>query len=384
MPNVKKLPIDGDYLLNILYELLDVPSPSGFTDNIVQLVGNELGKLGVHTRLSRRGSIHAKLRGRQSSPNRALVAHLDTLGAMVKRLKNNGRLEIVPVGTWSSRFAEGARVTVITDDYTYRGTVLPLRASGHTYHRQVDELPVSWDNVEVRIDEFADGRADLEALGFNVGDTVAFDPGTEVLDNGFIFSRHLDDKAGVACMLAALKAVRDAGGTIQVPMDCHLVFTISEEVGSGASSAMHLDTTEMVSVDNATLAPGQNSSERGVTIAMMDSSGPFDYHLTRRLLALCRDHDIEHTRDIFRYYRCDAASAVLAGNDVRTVLVCFGVDASHGYERTHIDSLRALTELLALYMQSPPTFATDKRAMGPLKDFTTDQPIESTTEYLEA
>ncbi|WP_198150867.1 hypothetical protein [Caldimonas taiwanensis] len=67
------------------------------------------------------------------SPDRAIVAHLDTRGAMVKQLKPNGRLELVPMGDGSSRFAEGARVTPYGDDgLMCRGTILPCKASSHT------------------------------------------------------------------------------------------------------------------------------------------------------------------------------------------------------------------------------------------------------------
>jgi putative aminopeptidase FrvX len=125
----------------------------------------------------------------------------------------------------------------------------------------------------------------------------------------------------------------------------------------------------MVAVDNATPAPGQNSRERGVTVSMADSSGPFDYHLTHKLLDLCKTFGVEHQRDVFKYYRCDAASALEAGNDMRVALVCFGADASHGYERTHSEALRSLAELLMLYMQSDATFERDKQPLGPLKGF---------------
>ncbi|HMR79751.1 MAG TPA: hypothetical protein PKD61_31805, partial [Polyangiaceae bacterium] len=64
-----------------------------------------------------------------------------------------------------------------------------------------------------------------------------------------------------------------------------------------------------------------------------------------------------------------AASAVEAGNDLRFALVAFGADCSHGYERTHLDALTALSELLALYIQSPPTFQRDRLELGPLEGF---------------
>jgi len=366
---VERLNIDTAYLTELLRQMLLIPSPSGYTDQIVHFVGEELERLEIPFELTRRGAIRATLKGEQESPDRAIVAHVDTLGAIVKNLKPNGRLAVLPIGTWSSRFAEGARVTIFTDTHSYRGTILPLKASGHTFHTEIDTQPVSWDNVEVRVDEICNSDRELTRLGFNVGDFIAIDSHPEFVETGFINSRHLDNKAGVAVLFAAAKAL--VKNATPLPVDCHLLFTISEEVGSGASAILHGDVAEMVSIDNATPAPGQNSRESGVTVAIADSSGPFDYHLTHKLLNLCSDFDIAHQRDVFRYYRCDAAAAVEAGNDLRTSLLCFGVDSSHGYERTHVNSLRSLSELLTLYIQSPPTFQRDRLEMGPLKGFPT-------------
>ncbi|MGA1860144.1 osmoprotectant NAGGN system M42 family peptidase [Azospirillum sp. 11R-A] len=346
------LPIDMGYVTDVLYRLLTTPSPTGHTGDVVRLCCAELERMGIPYELTRRGAIRADLKGVRSTPDRALVAHVDTLGAQVKMLKDNGRMELVPIGHWSSRFAEGARCTVLTDRGPWRGTILPLKASGHTFNKEVDSQPVTWQQVELRVDAPVANRRDLEERGFNIGDIVSIDPQPEFLENGYIVSRHLDDKAGVAVMLGAAKAVVDAGAAL--PVDCHLLFTISEEVGSGASSILHQDVAEMVTIDNGTTAPGQNSSEYGVTIAMADSTGPFDMALTHSLIALCQAQNIPHQRDVFRYYRCDSASAIEAGNDIRTALVCFGIDASHGYERIHADALESLVRLLVLYLQSPP------------------------------
>ncbi|MFP4144078.1 MAG: osmoprotectant NAGGN system M42 family peptidase [Phycisphaeraceae bacterium] len=373
-PPVRKLPADRDYLLNILIKLLSIPSPSGYTDSIVRFVGEELERLGIDYELTRRGAIRASMVGKRHRPNRAIVAHLDTIGAMVRELKPNGRLGITAIGTWAARFAEGARVTVFTDDAKYRGTILPLKASGHVWGPEIDRQPADWDNLEIRVDEYVPSDHELRELGLRVGDYVSVDPAPEVTDSGFIVSRHLDNKAGVACVLAAAKSVIEAG--ITPPLDCHLLFTIFEEVGTGSSGVLHQDVAEMLSVDNATPASGQNATETEVTIAMKDDSGPFDYHLSRKLAGLARDHHIRHQRDVMRYYRCDSASAVEAGNDIRTGLVCFGADASHGYERTHIGSLASLAQLLGLYLQSPAAVERDRMELGPLKGFP-EQPTQA-------
>jgi len=204
-------------------------------------------------------------------------------------------------------------------------------------------------------------------LGLHVGDFVAIDPQPEVMENGYIVSRHLDDKAGAAVLLGAIKAIKDH--KVELPIDCHPLFTISEEVGSGASAALHGDVAEMLTLDNGTTAPGQNSSEFGVTICMADMSGPFDYHLTHYMIRLCQEFGIPYQRDIFRYYRSDSAAAVEAGADLRTALATFGIDASHGWERIHWNALESLTRLVTIYMQSPPLFQRDQEDLGPRAGF---------------
>lgn len=365
--NGRRLDIDTSYLQSQLAHLLAIPSPTGYTDTIVRYVSHELERLGIDYDLTRRGAIRAHLKGRQSAGARAIVSHVDTLGAQVKRLKENGRLELVPIGTWSARFAEGARTTVFTHKGSYRGTILPLKASGHTFGDEVDTLPIGWAYVELRLDALALNPQELARLGVDVGDIVAIDPQPEFIDNGFIVSRHLDNKGGVAIMLAALKALSESGET--PPVDMFWLFTIAEEVGHGAASILVPDIAYLVAVDNGTSAPGQHSSEFGVTVAMADQTGPFDYHLTRQLFGMAIENDIRVQKDIFRHYRSDSASAIEAGADVRTALLTFGVDASHGYERIHMHALRSLAELLTCYSLSEIDIPRDKKGTSGLRGF---------------
>lgn len=363
-----RVPIDTEYLKKILVDILKIPSPSGYTDQIVHFVGQSLQNLGIDHDVTRRGAIRARLPGtRPDTLDRAVAAHLDTLGAMVRQVKPNGRLALAPIGTWSSRFAEGARVTVYAEGQAIRGTVLPLKASGHAYGEAVDTQPYGWDQVELRVDHaMLDKQSGLSTI-VQVGDFVAFDALPEIGSNGFINARHLDDKAGVAILLTVAKAAVE--GALCLPIDCHLIFTIFEEVGSGASAAVYGDVAEMVVVDHAPVAPNQNAIETSAMVAMMDQAGPFDYHLNRKLCAIAKDHGIDLVKDLFRFYRSDSASAIEAGNDTRTALVGFGVDGSHGYERTHLSSLVSVADLIALYIQSEPTFVRDKDEMASLNGF---------------
>jgi peptidase M42 family hydrolase len=319
------------------------------TTRIADWVADRLEMLGLETVRHPCGAVEAILPGERDDDAVVFVSHFDTLGAQAKALKQNGRVELVPIGTWSSRFAEGARATLFTDTSAVRGTILPLKASGHVYNDEVDTQPTNWRNVELRIDAPSDCLVNLEALGIHVGDWVAIDPQPEFSDAGFLVSRHLDNKAGVAIMLETLKGLVAKGGSL--PRTSRWLFTAAEEVGLGAAGLIHPSVRDLIAIDNGTVAPGQKSAETGVTIAMADQNGPFDHTLTHEILRICQAREINHQRDVFRYYHSDASSARRSGANVRTALVTFGVDASHGYERCHVDALHAVGTLLTNLVQ---------------------------------
>jgi peptidase M42 family hydrolase len=340
--------IDPDYLLDRLLALVKTPSPVGMTERAVALVDAWLRDLGYTPKYTRRGVLYVEVG--DGPPRRALAAHLDTLGAMVTELKPNGRLALRNTGTWAARFAEGARVTVFSDSAEHRGTILPLKASGHRFNTEVDTQPADWDNLEIRIDAILPDRAALVAAGFNVGDMVAVDAQPETVD-GFIVSRHLDDKAGCATLLAVLKAI--AEGRVKPTAPFQAMFTIAEEIGIGGTHGFGPEVEELLAIDNAVTAPNQASRDDAVTIAMRDRQGPFDARMTRQMLAVCERNGIRYERDTFRHYRSDSAAAIEAGWDIRVGLACFSLDSSHGWERTHIASLVELGRLIAGYLELP-------------------------------
>src|SRR5690606_35120172 len=190
-------------------------------------------------------------------------------------------------------------------------------------------------------------RDGLIAAGFNVGDMVAIDAQPEVVD-GFIISRHLDDKAGCATLLAVLKSIADGHTRVTVPFQA--MFTIAEEIGIGGTHGFGPEVAELLAIDNAVTAPNQASRDDAVTVAMRDRQGPFDARMTRQMLTLCEQAGIRYERDTFRHYRSDSAAAVEAGWDIRVGLVCFSLDSSHGWERTHMASLTELGRLIAAYV----------------------------------
>ena len=352
--------IDRTQLQSVLLELLAIPSPSGFTDEVMRYVCAQLESMGVSYDMTRRGTVRARLPGNgpvEGEPARAVVNHVDTIGAMVRRIKPDGRLLVAPIGYWSSRFAEGARVTVFAEDAVYTGTLLPTVTWGVHRDEGVETVAADWDHIELRLDQPVLDEAGTRALGIEVGDFIACDSRPEVLDSGYIVGRNIDNKAGVAAVLVAIRYIVEQ--QLVLPSDIYILFTVTETVGSGAGSAILPEVSELVTVDFASVPASEALTFDSLTIAYGDASGPYDYHLTAHLQQLASDHGIPCQRRVLAASHNDAAAALAAGHDVRTAVVAYAGDATHSVERTHFSSLENMARLLISYMCSEPTFAHD-------------------------
>lgn len=344
-------PVDSDYLLSFLRDLLNTPSPTGYAHRAIDFVQSMLGafpdlKLGR----TRKGALVAEWPGRRADAPRALTAHVDTLGAMVKEIKSNGRLRLTKIGGYAWSTVEGEGVTVFTrKGETLRGALLVTKASVHVHGRKVKELEREDENMEVRLDARSQSADETYALGIEVGDFVAFDPRVEVT-NGFVRSRHLDDKACVACILAAVKALHDAG--LLPAQSTYIHISNYEEVGHGAAAGIPSEVTELLTVDMAAVGEGQTSDEFHASLCVKDSGGPYHHGFSQRLRMLAESYGIPYKVDIYPDYGSDGEAFWRAGGDVAVALIGPGVDASHNYERTHLDALLATVQWVAAYLLS--------------------------------
>lgn len=343
--------INMDYTLDVLEKILQTPSPTGNTSQVIKLVENELMSLGVDTYRTLKGALVAKIIGEDDMQHRTLSAHVDTLGAMVKEIKSNGRLKITQIGGYSWNTVEGEYCTVeASNGNTYTGTILTTKASTHIHGSETSKLERNESNMEVRLDEKVNDKEDVEKLGICVGDFIFFDPRTTITDNGFVKSRHLDDKACVAVILGAIKYMKDNDLTPKYTTN----FFISnyEEVGHGASASLPEKTFEFVAIDMAAPGDGQTSDEYSVTVCAKDSSGPYDLELKRKLVEIAKTNDINYKIDIYPYYGSDASAAMRAGWEFKHGLIGPGVDASHSHERTHKDAIENTIKLAVNYLLS--------------------------------
>lgn len=340
--------IDTEYLVRFLVDLLNVPSPTGDTDWAISFVEQELAALDVTSERTKKGALVASLEGLKDSAPRGLSAHIDTLGAMVKEIKSNGRLKMTALNglMWPTVESEGVWVATRSGRQV-RGSVVLANGAAHVNKKARTETRDD-DTLEVRLDERTSSAEETRVLGIEVGDYVYFDPRVEVSQSGFVRSRFLDDKAAVACLVAALKALREAGVTPAQRTTAQ--FSNFEEVGHGGIDGMPSDLAELVIVDMAALGQGLRGDEFHCTICTKDSSGPYSKQLTERLRTVAERAGIDLITDVYPYYSSDGSVYWRAGGQGEVALIGPGVDTSHGYERTHTEALKDTAELIAEYL----------------------------------
>ena len=134
-------PIDTTRLTETLTGLLNTPSPTGRTEPAIAFVEGVLKDLGMPSRRTAKGGLVVDWAGLASDAPRALTAHVDTLGAMVKEIKSNGRLKLTQIGGFAWNTIEGEGCTVFTaSGKTIRGAVLLTKASSHVHGDEVGKL----------------------------------------------------------------------------------------------------------------------------------------------------------------------------------------------------------------------------------------------------
>ncbi|CYX49011.1 M42 family metallopeptidase [Streptococcus suis] len=337
--------------LDYIVTLTNTLSPTGFTTDIMNYIKAEVESFGYAASKTAKGGVLVTVPGENDQEHRMVTAHLDTLGAMVRAVKPDGRLKMDLVGGFGYPSIEGENCLIhcAKNGKTFTGTILMHQTSVHVY-RDASTAERNQTNMEIRLDEKVTNADETRALGIEVGDFISFDPRTVVTETGFIKSRHLDDKVSAAILLHLLKVYKEAGATL--PYTTHFYFSNNEEIGYGANSSIPAQVVEYLAVDMGAMGDDQQTDEYTVSICVKDGSGPYHYELRQHLVALAERDGIPYKLDIYPYYGSDASAAMRAGADVKHALLGAGIESSHSYERTHLDSVVATERMVDAYLKS--------------------------------
>ena len=336
--------------IEYITKLTSIPSPTGFTKDVMDYIMSELKSMGLEPHKTPKGNVMVTLKGETEGRERLVTAHCDTLGAMVKKILPSGRIMFDLIGGFTYNSIENDNVIIHTrSGKKITGTILLNHSSVHVY-RDAGTLERNQNNMEVRIDEVTKSEEDTRKLGIEVGDFISFDPKTIVTESGFIKSRHLDDKASAGIILSILKKYTEE--KIAPKVTTHFAFSCYEEIGHGMNSNIPENVIEYMAVDMGAIGENLTTDEYVVSICVKDSSGPYNYELRHHLIDLCEENKIPYAVDIYPYYGSDASGALTAGYDIKHGLFGAGIESSHAYERTHEKAVEATFNLLDKYLRS--------------------------------
>ena len=329
-------------------ELLAIDSPSGFTEKAALWVRNAFEALGFPAKITVKGGVLTDLGGQDTENGLLLEAHTDTLGGMVCRIKDNGRLQLTKIGGMRAENGETENLRVYTrEGKIYDGTLQLCNASVHV-NGSYGDAKRDFDTTEVVLDEDVKSAEDVRKLGIEVGDYVCFDPRTRRTNSGYLKSRFLDDKLSVGILLGFAKYLAD--NKITLPRKTFIHVTVYEEVGHGGAASVPTGVTEAISVDMGCVGEGLSCTERQVSICAKDSGGPYSYEVVGKLIAAAKKTGADYAVDVYPHYGSDVEATLSAGHDLRHGLIGPGVYASHGYERSHIDGVYNTLKVLCGYL----------------------------------
>lgn len=344
-----KFNVNKNLVLNMAKKILEFDSPTGFCFEIINKIEEIIKGYGYKFERTNKGCGVITIEGESDEQTIGLCAHVDTLGAMVRSITPSGTLKFTILGGPILPTLDSEYCKIRTrDGRIYTGTFLSTSPAVHVFEDSRSK-PRDEKNMEVRIDEVVKSKEDVLELGIAPGDFIFIDPKTSITESGFIKSRFIDDKGSVAALIGLLEMMNREN--IKPKYTTKILISIYEEVGHGLAY-IPSDITELIAVDMGCIGDDLSCSEYQVSICAKDSSGPYDYGMTTKLVNLAKDNNIDYAVDIYPMYGSDVSAALRAGNDIRGALIGPGVHASHGMERTHYKALENTIKLLCLYLNN--------------------------------
>ena len=342
--------IDKDYLLDTLRACVEVESPVGYYPEAHAWLRETLAQMGYEMTVDNNATAYVRVPGKSAEKTVCLGAHLDTIGLVVRGFNADGTLRVRQLGGINYHSIEGETCLVhCRDGRSVAGQVICDHHSVHVWgEAKTDER--TEDTMSVSLVADVSCPEDARTLGVTEGAVVGIDPHFESFDNGYVISRHIDDKAAVAVLLDVLRWLAQTGET--PAYDTLFAFPIYEEIGRGGSW-VPAEVDEYVAVDITLIGPDYaDSDEHSVGVICSDAKGPYDWDLTNTLIACAKSACTQgrwNTQVCF-HYSTDANAAALHGNNVAAGAFGMACLNTHGRERCHMDAIVETERLARAYV----------------------------------
>ncbi|SPM30947.1 M42 family metallopeptidase [Mycobacterium terramassiliense] len=301
---------------------------------------------------------HRATAGRSAATR--VMAHMDELSMLVKRIEPDGSLHLTQLGTmYPGNFGLGP-VAVLGEHETF--TAVLTLGSEHT----TKESPRIWQTKPDKGDQALDwhhvyvftGRTDdeLAAAGVHPGTRVCVERSKRTLVEvgDYVGCYFLDDRAAVTALLKAARVLRERGR--RPADDVYVVFTTNEEIGGvgGSYASASLPGTLTLALE-----VGPTEREYGTTVGggpivgYSDALCVYDKDVADRLMEIADDHGFEPQAAVLGAFMSDASHSKANGVTPRAGLLCLPTLSTHGYEVMPRRSIDAVAEIVVDFVVQP-------------------------------
>ena len=199
-----KYAFEPQVILDYFKSMVEIPSPVAYYTLMNPVMEQLAGELDCEVTYDNKHTAYIALDGEDNGRTVLIGAHLDTLGLIVRKIDADGLIRVRQLGGVNYASLEGETVTIHTrNGRAHTGLMTCQSHSAHVF----DDTHTSPRNVKtmmIILDEPVRSKEEVNALGIRHGDLISIDPRCQTTPNGYLKSRFIDDKAGVACCLVAL------------------------------------------------------------------------------------------------------------------------------------------------------------------------------------
>jgi len=304
-----------------LTESFGVP---GNETEIARLMEAEFKKAGYKTEIDRFGNVIARSPAARKKPL-MVGAHMDEIGMLVKFINEKGFIRFVKIGGIDNRVLVNQRVVIETE----RGRIYGVIGSKPPHMQKAEEMKSAIDNKSMFIDVGAKSRKEAEKMGVKIGDPVAFDISTKVLNRKLVTGKAFDNRVGCYILIEIAKRLRGRNVV--------LVGTAQEEVstfGKGAMiAAYNLEPSCFIAVDTSIAGDHPEMSEdeslirigKGPALCLVEAGGRgnvADTKLRQSCIAVAKKAKIPYQLEVIEGGATDAASVYGENGGIPSIAIC--------------------------------------------------------------
>lgn len=315
-------------IVNTLKELSVISSPSGFEDDMRNLLIKKWKNLCKESKVDHLGNVFFGVNCQlcdKSKPIVVIAVHMDEVGLIVKSITDDGFIKFEPLGGWLEVAAVLQKWIIKTPSKCTTGFSGFESAHVCNKYPSVSLKPMN----KMFIDVGAKSKKEAKNMGIRPGLGIAPYPVFEVIgpDAKRVLANALDDRVGLAVLDGVINSLKDK----ELNVNLIIVATVQEEVGMRGAKAIpgtvkpdvfiSLDTSMSSDFPLQATDPDESGTKlgNGFSFFVYDQSMIPDQKLLQFLIDFANKKGMKYQYDAMPLYGHDASALQQSFSGVATI-----------------------------------------------------------------